>query len=435
MPQPPLSREEAERRIAAINEALKAGYRPRGMTGHGPGAIAVAAQALGMSEKTLQPCIPRIKQLHDLEPDWSLWKRPEPQYIVKGVSTLTGPNGETRGEWTKTRLAGREDGDVTHIPDPKIITKVSTYYDQTGAVTGQWVSEKPEDLAKEALWREFAAGLAEELPRAKPTKAPKETASTLLACYPVGDHHLGMLAWHEETGADYDIGIAERLLNDASGHLINSAPACDRSVVVFLGDFMHYDSFKPVTPMHGNLLDADSRFPKMVRAAVRSMRGMIDTALHRHGQVRVIVEIGNHDLSSSIFLMECLRNVYENEPRVVVDTSPRMFHYFDFGKNLVGTHHGHNVKMKDLPLIMATDKPEEWGRTTHRYIWTGHVHHDHVQEFAGCIVESFRVLASPDAYSACKYRAGRSMKSIILHAEHGEVARNTVNPAMFQVAA
>jgi hypothetical protein len=354
-----------------------------------------------------------------------------PDYIVKGVSTLTGPNGEKRGEWTKTRLAGAPDEIVQHIPDPKTISRISTLYDQTGSVTQQWVTEKPEDLHREALWREFAAGLSEDLPRVEPTVAPTETASHTIACYPVGDHHIGMLAWGEETGADYDLGIAERLLANATDYLISTAPSCDRSVIVFLGDLMHYDSFDAVTPAHKNLLDADGRFPKMVRTTVRAMRRAIGCALAKHKEVLVIVEPGNHDPASSTWMAELLACVYENEPRVTIDTTPRRFHYFDFGKNLVGTHHGDKVKMKDLPLIMATDKPEEWGRTTHRYIWTGHIHHDQVMEFPGCLVESFRVLAAPDAYNASKYRAGRSMKSIILHREYGEVARHTVNPAMF----
>lgn len=338
------------------------------------------------------------------------------------------PSSTLKG-WVRTPEAGFP---VT-IPDPKLVTKTSTLYDADGEIKIQWVQEKPEEKAKDELWRAFAEGLSEDLPRIEPTSPPMGTASHLMACYPVGDHHLGMLSWHEETGADYDLAIGEKLLADATEHLIATAPACDRAALVFLGDFQHYDSFDAVTPAHKNLLDADSRFPKMVRVAVRSMRRAIDAAKARHKEVLVIVEPGNHDPASSVFLAECLRCVYENEPRVTIDTSPRRFHYFDFGKNLVGSHHGDKVKMKDLPLIMATDRPQEWGRTTHRYIWTGHVHHDHIQEFAGCMVESFGVLPPSDAWAAnMGYRAKRSMKSIILHAEHGEVARHTVNPNMFQ---
>lgn len=202
--------------------------------------------------------------------------------------------------------------------------------------------------------------------------------------------------------------------------------------MVFLGDFMHYDSFVAVTPTSGHHLDADSRFPKMVRTAIRCMRYMIEGALRRHGKVHVIVEIGNHDLASSIFLMECLRNVYENEPRITIDNSPKHYHYYRFGKVLIGTHHGHGSKPEQLPLIMATDVPDLWGETEHRYIWCGHVHHtSKLKDHPGAEVESFRVLAPADAYASQKgYRSKRDMKCIVMDKSHGEIARHSVRPEM-----
>ena len=252
-----------------------------------------------------------------------------------------------------------------------------------------------------------------------------------MACYPIGDHHLGMLSWNQETGADYDLKIGEELLVSAANYLIEKSGDAKDALVLFLGDFMHYDSFKPVTPTSGNLLDADSRFPKMVRAAIRSMRYFIERAAEVHNNVHVVVEIGNHDLSSSIFLMEALKNIYENDPRITVDTSPKHFHYFRYGNNLIGTHHGHgrHAKLADLPLIMATDKAADWGETTFHYWFTGHVHHDQVKDFPGCRVESVRVLAAEHAWAAQHgYRSKRDMKAIIFDKEFGEVARHTINP-------
>jgi hypothetical protein len=166
------------------------------------------------------------------------------------------------------------------------------------------------------------------------------------------------------------------------------------------------------------------------------MRYTIQSALTRHGRVHVIVEIGNHDLAASIFLMECLANVYEGEPRVSVDTSPSLFHYYEFGRNLIGVHHGHAVKkITDLPLIMASDRAEAWGRTKHRHWWTGHIHQQQVHDVQGCKVESFRVLPPTDAWAhGHGYRGARSMTGIVHHVEHGEVARYSVNPAMLEAA-
>jgi hypothetical protein len=353
--------------------------------------------------------------------------------VLAGTSLRYNQAGEVEQYWNKSKPEGRSPADAVQLPDPKTIAKVSTLYDQEGRVTQQWVQEKPEAVAVLASWNEAAKALASTMPRAEPVEAPGGLLATdMMACYPVGDHHLGMLSWAEETGADYDLKISEALLRQSFDYLLGASPACERAVVAFLGDLLHYDGWKPVTPTGGNQLDADSRFPKMVKTAMRSIRYAIEATARKHGNVHVIVEIGNHDLSSSIFLMESLANIYENDPRITVDTSPKHFHYIEFGKNLIGTHHGHGVKPDKLPLVMASDRSEAWGRTKHRYWWTGHVHHESAKDFTGCKVESFRILAPADAWaSQMGYRSARGMKSIILHSEHGEVARNTVNPDMF----
>lgn len=327
------------------------------------------------------------------------------------------------------------------IPDGYRLRGASTLHDADGNIKIQWIKSEIDKERQYEMFLEVVEELTTGIKRVKPTKAPKTTMDNLMACYPVGDHHMGMLCWGIETGADYDMKIGEQLLVNAANHLIDISPSCEEAAVVFLGDFMHYDSFEPVTPTSRNQLDADSRFPKMVRASIRTMRYMIERALQKHKHVRVIVEIGNHDLASSIFLMECLYNVYENEPRVEIDTSPMHYHYFKFGKVLVGTHHGHGTKMSNLPLIMAADKAKWWGETDYRYWWTGHIHQSKTQpaisalDASGVTVESFRILAPNDAWSHQKgYRSHRDMKSIILHKQFGEVARHTVNPAMLESA-
>ena len=327
------------------------------------------------------------------------------------------------------------------VPDGHLVHGVSTYYGKDGEPRGQWVKSKVDKERQEEMLRAMVEGFASELPRTElvVVAASKIANDHLMSCYPISDHHMGMLAWKHETGTPYDLDIGEKLLHGAMDHLVAISPPSKKAAILVLGDFMHYDSFETVTPTSRNALDADSRFPKMVSYTIRAIRHAIKRALERHEEVLVIIEIGNHDLSCSIFLMECLRNVYENDPRVTVDHSPKHFHYFQWGKVLVGTHHGHGTKMPNLPLIMAADQPKAWGETDYRYFWTGHVHKDQAiyakgaQDFAGCKVESFRILAPGDAWAQQQgYRAMQDMKCIVLHDEYGEVARYTVNPEMLK---
>ena len=403
------------------------------------GSDSAAAAALGLKSRTsIHKALGAVKQRaarHGYSPQNPNFHIPSgvpDGYAMRGQSAFVDADGNLLKRWDKTKQAGRDPEEALQLPDPKKTTKLSTMYDADGGVIVQWRSEKPEDVARERAWQDFAKELAADLPRVEASTPPMDVSSDLCAAYPVGDHHIGMLAWHEETGGDnYNIDEASRLLMGAMDHLVGVTPASDVGLVMLLGDLFHYDGHKPVTPTHGFQLDADSRPSQMIRTAIRLARYTIDAARRRHSRVHVIVEIGNHDLSNSLFLAECLHSLYENEPRVTVDNSPRHYHYFEFGKNLIGSHHGHGAKLPNLPLIMATDQPAAWGRTKYRYIHTGHVHHDQVKDIQGVKVESCKVLAPADAHADREgYRSMRDMKAIVYHKEYGEVSRHTVNPDM-----
>lgn len=324
--------------------------------------------------------------------------------------------------------------DSTHrVAEGYRLKGTSTLYKQGQAEPAlQWVKTTQDDERREELFREMVEGRCEGLPREKPKKAPTMPLDELCAVYPVGDHHLGMYAWAEEAGADYDLDEGERLLTGAMAFLTDAMPRAGTGVVVFLGDLFHYDSMECVTPASKNLLDSDGRYAKMVRTCVRVVRRTVEAALAKHAKVHVIVQPGNHDPSSSIMLSEALGAIYEREPRITVDRSPSPFHYFRHGKCLIGVCHGHEARKLDkLPLLMASDRARDWGETTHRYWYTGHIHQDRVLDVEGTRVESFRVLPPTDAWAHGKgYRSGREMKALVLHADHGETMRVSFRPEM-----
>lgn len=72
MATPAIPRQEAQRRVDAVNEALKAGYRPPGQRGTGPGAVQIAANALGMPRQTLDSSLGVIHREYGIGPDWNL---------------------------------------------------------------------------------------------------------------------------------------------------------------------------------------------------------------------------------------------------------------------------------------------------------------------------------------------------------------------------
>lgn len=299
----------------------------------------------------------------------------------------------------------------------------------------QWVkTDKRKDEAAE--WaRELIEALSEDLPPLPKRKADKKSyAKDLITVYPLGDPHIGMLAWAEETGEDFDLKIAERNLCGAVDRLVHTAPECETALIANLGDFFHADNLDGMTSRGGNRLDTDSRWPKALRVGVSAMRRCIESALDRHKTVHVINAIGNHDDHSAMFLSVALAQIYSNEPRVIVNDAPTIMHYHQFGNNLFAVHHGHTRKLESLPLDMATERPKEWSESENRYIFVGHFHHSwKLKEVAGVKVEGFRTLAAKDAWHVSKgYKAGRDMQAIVYHREWGEIQRSIVNVAMLQ---
>ncbi len=313
------------------------------------------------------------------------------------------------------------------VPEGYHVKGKSTLYDAEGKVRLQWVkSNKAADQLQD-----IAKLIAEELdvPAAQPilVAEPEEAAvEDMLAVYPMGDPHFGMLSWHEETGHDFDLQIARRDLVKVARTLMGLVMRTKRALIVNVGDFYHCDNYAKTTSS-GTPLDVDSRLPKMMRVGVAAMQELIAAALELHDEVEVINAAGNHDKMLSYMLSLILAEHYRNEPRVRIRTEPTAFHYVRFGRNLIGVTHGERTKPHDLPGIMACDRPEDWGQTKHRYWLTGHVHHDQRKEYPGCIFESFRTLAPADAWHHGQgYRSGRDMKAIVYSADRGEILRRTV---------
>jgi hypothetical protein len=317
------------------------------------------------------------------------------------------------------------------VPDPFIVKGVSSYYNKDGELAGQWVKSKLDNDKLNAMLVAAAAAMSEDIPKAEPVKAPKSTIAALLNLYVITDAHVGMLAWDKESGEDWDLKIAEYTLVKCFERMIETAPAAESCVISELGDFLHFDSLKPVTPEHGNLLDADSRFSKMVGVAIRVLRSMVRAALGRHKTVHLIISQGNHDEASSVWLRHMFAALYENEPRVIINNSEAPYYVHQHGATMLAFHHGHLLKNENLPLMIAAQYSAIWGATTKRYIHTGHRHTKVELEYPGVLLVQHPTLAARDAYASSHgWISERDATAMTYHVKYGLVARTTVTPGM-----
>src|SRR3546814_4664397 len=102
--------------------------------------------------------------------------------------------------------------------------------------------------------------------------------------------------------------------------------------------------------------------------------------------------------------------LYENDPRVTVDTSALPYYAHQHGKTMLAWHHGHLKKIEGLAGLFAAQFPKMWGDCDYRYGHAGHQHHRKVIEQNGMMVTQHPTLAARDSHA--------DRKSTRLHSSH-----------------
>jgi len=326
--------------------------------------------------------------------------------------------------------------DLRHVVAPGFMAKGhSTLYDGNNKPVLQWVKTTRDAAAQELIIRESIDAMMQVVPRELPKPLQVAAPGHLCNVVTLTDVHVGAYAWGRETGADWDLTIAEATVVSAVQHLVDNCPRAQTGVLAQLGDFLHQDGLAAVTPTSGHHLDADSRFSKVVQVAVRVLRECVRLMLSRHDQVILLVAEGNHDIASSVWLRRMFTLLFEAEPRVKVIDSELPYYCHQHGKTMLGWHHGHLKKPDQLPLLFAAQFPAVWGSCTRRYIHTGHLHHKHEREHNGVTTIQHPTIAARDAYAARGgWIADRELTAITYSADFGQVARTTVSPEMLAAA-
>ncbi|EDF0091280.1 metallophosphoesterase [Salmonella enterica] len=323
--------------------------------------------------------------------------------------------------------------DVSHlVPDGYKIKGTSSLVDEFGNTKLQWVKTDADAERQVELMRAVIDGMKSDITPVSSVPRPKKRLNEkLLNLYTVSDFHLGMLAWADESGDDWDMKIAEDLFSRWFDAAFQKAPDAGVGVINLLGDFAHFDSLDAVTPASGHVLDADTRYQKLVRYMIRMVRRVVNMALVKHKNVHLLIVQGNHDESGMIWLAEMFNTLYDNEPRVFVDTSADVYKMVQHGKTTLFFHHGHKARFDAIEPVMIAKFRKAFGESVYSYAHVGHLHHQKIVESRNMIVEQHRTLAAKDAYaSRGGWMSGRSANVITYSAECGEVARLTISPEM-----
>lgn len=312
----------------------------------------------------------------------------------------------------------------------EILKGSSTLYDESGNVKLQWVKT---DVPKQQFLEDFneaIQGIAETIPALpliqSPTVLVNEDLATL---YISNDIHYGAYNWGEETESDWNLDIASSTVRAAYDHLFTHSPNSKVGIVADLGDLLEVDNDKNMTPKSGNVLDVDTRYSKILRVAYEGLIYAVNCALQKHELVYFYNITGNHDVNSAVAVREVIRMAFIDNPRVIVDDSPRNIKYHLHGSSLIQFAHGDNMKMQAAGEVMAHDCCDIFSSTKNRYAHFGHTHKDAVVDTRLCRAESHRNIASLNAwaYNHGYRRNPGTMKSITYHTSYGEISRQLYN--------
>ena len=133
----------------------------------------------------------------------------------------------------------------------------------------------------------------------------------LAAIFPVADLHNRLLTDAEELGEDWDSKIAQAHFQRTFGRLVSVTPSAGVALIGQLGDLMHSDDQRNVTPQSGHQLDVDTRYFMILRRATLLMKWAIEALRRKYAKVIYRGCRGNHDMTSHYAVTLALSEYYD----------------------------------------------------------------------------------------------------------------------------
>jgi hypothetical protein len=175
--------------------------------------------------------------------------------------------------------------DMTHpVAQGFAVKGVSTYYDEDGKIKGQWVKSHEDKKARiDALVERLESFEWKPAPII-PLKTEKHD-SDLCTLLTLTDFHLGMYAYGKETGDDWNTDMAASEYISAIQEMCDGSPNSETGILNLQGDFLHWDGLDAVTPTSKHVLDADTRFSRLIDTSLDVIMASVEIMLGKFKQV------------------------------------------------------------------------------------------------------------------------------------------------------
>lgn len=156
----------------------------------------------------------------------------------------------------------------------------------------------------------------------------------------VPDLHIGLLAWADECGNNYDLKIAKKNFLYCISDVADRCKYKDIKQIVFatLGDILHVDNNLQQTS-HGTFQQTDGRLGKIIEAAETMMIEAL-SMLEPIAPIKYVYVSGNHDSLSGYLFAKLMETRYRMDKNIEFDVKPNPIKHVIIGKTLIIFHHG-----------------------------------------------------------------------------------------------
>lgn len=238
---------------------------------------------------------------------------------------------------------------------------------RNGEVVQAWIKQKASDID----YDEFLEAIRESVEPYEYVPRNLENSFHMLEI-PLFDMHWGLAF------IDYYEPLLKEILDVIHEH------DWKRIVIPFGQDFFHNDSIVNGVTTKGTSIEKVD-MTKAVKDGRKFICAIIDAAISRAEEVKVIYSPGNHDRSISWMFIQVLLERYGSS---VVDDSLDYRKIITYGKNSIMVTHGDSKRAnpKNLAQIFPIAFAEEFANADVREVHAGHLHHEVESDIYGVMV-------------------------------------------------
>jgi len=270
-----------------------------------------------------------------------------------------------------------------------------------------WLTRKTEEIKATSIVEGILQRLEEKAPKV-PKKSYRKGDDGLMLQVMLPDIHIGRSTHIYESGEDYNIELAFRVVHEAIESMLHKVQSEKIEKVLFLvgNDFFNVDN-EHKTTAHGTPQQEEQDFAITFLAGERLLSYIVER-LTEVAPLDLLFIPGNHDPHRLFYLGRVAQALYANNENVTVTNRLLERQYYMYGSNLFGFTHGDRININKLPAIMPLEvlkfHPDWWAKSRYREWHMGHFHTKRDMEYLayddiGVTLRFFRSLTAADRWN------------------------------------